>query len=179
MYKNYFVVDLIFDFVGVEVKFTEESLTVSELNLEWDYPNPHVIEHLATADEADGYGHINNSVYLSWLDQCVWDHCNAVEMPPTVCRELNRGFAAIRHEIDYLSSAYPGNAVAIANWVTENDGRLRAERRFQIIRINDGKTLLRARSDYICTNLTTGKPARMPDIFKSCFAAETEVCVAE
>ncbi len=33
-------------------------------NLAWDYPEPHVIEHVATADEADGYGHINNSVYL-------------------------------------------------------------------------------------------------------------------
>jgi len=69
--------------------------------------------------------------------------------------------------------------VVIANSVAGYDARLRAERRFQIIRINDGKTLLRARSDYICTNLTSGKPARMPDIFKSCFAVETETCVAE
>ncbi len=91
-------------------------------------------------------------------------------MPPERCSEINRGFAAIRHEIDYLSSAYPGDRVAIANWVTSNDGRLRAERRFQVIRIYDQKTLIRARSDYICTNLTNGKPARMPDIFKVCFA---------
>jgi acyl-CoA thioester hydrolase len=138
--------------------------------LQWDYPEAHIIEHTATSDEADGYGHINNSVYLNWLDQCVWDHCKAVAMPPETCRELNRGFAAVRHEIDYLAAAYPGDSVAIANWVTANDGRLRAERRFQIIRISDKKTLLRARSDYICTNLTNGRPARMPDIFKACFA---------
>jgi acyl-CoA thioester hydrolase len=54
--------------------------------------------------------------------------------------------------------------------VALNDGRLRAERRFQIIRIDDKKTLLRARSYYICTNLSNGKPARMPNIFKTCFA---------
>ena len=136
--------------------------------LQWDYPEAHIIEHTATSDEADG--HINNSVYLNWLDQCVWDHCTAVAMPPETCRELNRGFAAVRHEIDYLAAAYPGDSVAIANWVTSNDGRLRAERRFQIIRMSDKKTLLRARSDYICTNLTNGRPARMPDIFKACFA---------
>lgn len=139
-------------------------------NLQWDYPQPHIIKHTATDDEADGYGHINNSVYLAWLDQCIWDHCRAVDMPPDKCRELNRGFAAVRHEIDYLISAYPGDEVAIANWVTGNDGRLRAERKFQIIRLSDAKTLLRARSDYICTNLTSGKPSRMPDIFKVCFA---------
>jgi acyl-CoA thioester hydrolase len=142
---------------------------LSELVLDWDYPEPHIIEHIATTDEADGYGHINNSIYVSWLDKCVWDHCNTVNMPPELCRKLNRGFAAVRHEIDYVSSAYPGDRVAIANWLTLNDGRLRAERRFQVIRITDNKTLLRARSDYICTNLTNGKPVRMPDIFKTCF----------
>jgi len=59
--------------------------------------------------------------------------------------------------------------------VTSNDGRLRAERRFQIIRMSDKKTVLRARSDYICTNLTNGRPARMPDIFKVCFAVPPRI----
>ena len=138
--------------------------------LDWDYPEPHVIEHTAIDSEADGYGHINNSVYLNWLDQCIWDHCRAVDMPPEKCQELSRGFVAVRHEIDYLAASYPGDKVAIANWVTANDGRLRAERKFQIIRLEDRKTLLRARSDYISTNLSNGRPIRMPEIFKKCFA---------
>ena len=138
-------------------------------DLDWDYPEPHVIEHIALDEEADGYGHINNSVYLQWLDQCVWDHCEAVGMSPKLCRELNRGFAATRHEIDYLRAVYPGDHVAIGNWVTLNDKRLRAERRFQIIRVSDGHVLLRARSYYVCTDLTTGRPARTPDIFKTGF----------
>ena len=142
---------------------------MSSPELDWDYPDPHIIEHTASDDEADGYGHINNSVYVRWLDQCVWDHCDAVNMSPILCRQLNRGFAAIRHEIDYITAAYPGDHVAIANWVTLNDRRLRAERRFQIIRVGDKRTLLRARSFYVCTDLTTGKPARMPEEFKSGF----------
>lgn len=144
----------------------------------WDYPDPFIIEHTASKDEADGYGHINNSVYVKWLDQCVWAHCDAVNMGPGFCRTLNRGFAAIRHEIDYLTSAYPGDRVAVANWVTRNDGRIRAERRFQIIRIEDERTLLRARSFYVCTDLTTGKPARMPEEFKTGFQLLPEVTSA-
>lgn len=147
-------------------------------NLNWDYPDPYIIEHTATDDEADGYGHINNSVYLQWLDQCVWAHCYAVNMTPSFCRQLNRGFAAIRHEIDYIASAYPGNRVAIANWVTLNDERLRAERRFQIIRVDDARTLLRARSYYVCTDLTTGRPSRMPEEFKAGFNLLPSVTLA-
>ena len=147
-------------------------------NLNWDYPDPYIIEHTATDDEADGYGHINNSVYLQWLDQCVWAHCDAVNMTPSFCRQLNRGFAAIRHEIDYITSAYPGNRVAVANWVTLNDERLRAERRFQIIRVDDARTLLRARSYYVCTDLTTGRPSRMPEEFKAGFNLLPSVALA-
>lgn len=146
--------------------------------LDWDYPEPHAIEHTALENEADGYGHINNSVYLQWMDQCVWSHCEAVEINPVFCRELNRGFAATRHEIDYLRAAYPGDSIAIGNWVTFNDNRLRAERRFQIIRLADGQTLLRARSYYVCTDLTTGRPARMPEIFKTGFSVLPEVAGA-
>jgi acyl-CoA thioester hydrolase len=62
--------------------------------------------------------------------------------------------------------------------VTFNDNRLRAERRFQILRFSDGQTLLRARSYYVCTDLTTGRPARMPDIFKSGFKVLSEVAGA-
>jgi acyl-CoA thioester hydrolase len=144
-------------------------------DLDWDYPRPYVIEHVALEEEADGYGHINNSVYLQWLDQCVWEHCDAVEITPKLCRELNRGFAATRHEIDYLRAAYPGDHVAIGNWVTRNDKRLRAERCFQIVRLTDGQTLLRARSFYVCTDLTSGRPARMPEVFKTGFDVLPEV----
>ena len=148
------------------------------LELNWDYPEPYIIEHTASGDEADGYGHINNSVYLRWLDQCVWAHCDAVNMSPGFCRQLNRGFAAIRHEIDYITAAYPGDRVAIANWVTHNDERLRAERKFQIIRIEDERTLLRAHSYYVCTDLTTGRPARMPEELKTGFEVLPVVAVA-
>ena len=146
--------------------------------LDWDFPKPYIIEHVASEDEADGYGHVNNSVYLKWLDQCVWAHCDAVNMTPSFCRKLNRGFAAVRHEIDYITSAYPGDSLAIANWVTFNDQRLRAERRFPIIRAKDRRRLLRARSYYVCTDLTTGRPTRMPAEFKSGFQVLPEVAMA-
>ena len=151
---------------------------MTTLELNWDYPQPHVIEHVALANEADGYGHINNSAYLKWLDQCVWSHCDEVQMGPEICREINRGFAAVRHEIDYIAAAYPDDTLAIANWVTINDGKLRAERKFQIIRLADKKTLLRAHSYYVCTNLTTGRPAKVPKEFNSAFKVLPSVAAA-
>jgi len=45
------------------------------------------------------------------------------------------------------------------------DARLRVERRFQIKRVSDDKTLARARTDYVCINLDTHRAARMPELF--------------
>lgn len=138
-------------------------------NLNFDFPDPHAITVVASNSDADGYGHINNGAYVRWMDLCVWDHCKAIAMPPEACRELNRGFAVVRHEIDYLRSAYPEDELVIANWVVFNDEKLRAQRRFQIIRTRDQHTLLRAHSFYICTDLTSGRPVRMPPQFREAF----------
>jgi acyl-CoA thioester hydrolase len=104
----------------------------------WDLPDPFIIEHKAKPSEVDGYGHINNSVYVQWMDKCVWQHCKSVGMSFQYCRDLGKGFTAIRHEKDYLQASYADDQVLIANWVTFNDQKLRAERQFQIIRAEGG-----------------------------------------
>lgn len=134
-----------------------------------DFPGPFWKPFVAAPEDIDGFGHVNNTVYLKWMDATVWAHTRHVGLDEETCKALNRGMAAIRHEIDYLAAAHEGNEVVVLNWVSQNDGRIRASRRFQIIRRQDLKTLLRARSNYVCTNLETGRPARMPEQFISAY----------
>jgi acyl-CoA thioester hydrolase len=58
-----------------------------------------------------------------------------------------------------------GDRIQAATWIVSVDGRLRAERRFQIRRVADGATLARARIDYVCINLDSGRAVRMPELF--------------
>jgi acyl-CoA thioesterase FadM len=58
-----------------------------------------------------------------------------------------------------------------------NDGRLRIERRFQICRRSDGQTLVRALVHYVCIDLQTGKPKRMPTEFTT-YSVAPEVAEA-
>ncbi|MEM7740433.1 MAG: thioesterase family protein [Pseudomonadota bacterium] len=125
------------------------------------------------ADDIDGFGHVNNVVYLRWLDATVWAHTRHVGLSEDRCLALNRGMAAIRHEIDYLAAARLGDEVVVTNWIAANDGKLRATRHFYIVRPADETMLLRAKTDYVCTNLTTGRPARMPPVFITAYANES------
>jgi acyl-CoA thioester hydrolase len=132
---------------------------------ELDFGAAHVIELGVGPADIDAYDHVNNAVYLTWLDRAAWSHSAALGVPLAQCLQLRRGMAAQRIEIDYLRAARAGDRVRAATWIVSADGRLRATRRFQVLRSADGATLARARIDYVCINLDTGRAARMPESF--------------
>jgi len=132
---------------------------------EWDRPTPHVITVDVTATDIDEYNHVNNAVYLSWLDRVAWSHSAVLGLPLEECIRTRRGMAALRTEIDYLRSAVLADRVLIGTWIVSSDRKLRCERRFQIRRASDGETLARARTEYVCINLDSGRATRMPESF--------------
>jgi acyl-CoA thioester hydrolase len=132
---------------------------------DWDYPTPHVITLEVVASDIDAYNHVNNSVYLSWFDRVAWSHSDALGIALGECTRIRRGMAAHRAEIDYQKAAVLGDQVAVATWIVSTDNRLRVERRFQVRRAPNGETLARARTDYVCINLDSGRACRMPESF--------------
>jgi len=55
------------------------------------------------------------------------------------------------------------------------DARLRVDRRFQIRRPADGRTLLSGLIHYVCADLDSGRPRRMPAEFASRYRPLPEV----
>ena len=137
----------------------------------WDFGNPHVVTLEVLAADIDAYDHVNNSVYLAWLDRAAWSHSGTLGLSLEQCVAMRRGMAAHRTEIDYLKAALLGDRVLVGTWIVNTDSKLRVERRFQIRRATDGETLSRARIDYVCINLDSGRAVRMPDSFRNAYVA--------
>ncbi len=137
----------------------------------WDLPAVHVVPLRVGRDAIDAYRHVNNAVYLQWLDLAAWSHSEALGISSGRCVELNRGMVVHRAEIDYLRGAIEGDELQVGTWIVASDGRLRCSRRFQVRRAHDGQSLLRARLDYVCMNLVTGRAARMPEDFALAYVA--------
>jgi acyl-CoA thioester hydrolase len=135
----------------------------------WDFGNPHVVTVEVLAADIDAYHHVNNSVYLSWLDRAAWSHSASLGLSLEQCLALRRGMAAHRTQIDYLRAALLGDRVLVGTWIVSTDTKLRVERRFQIRRTADGETLARARIDYVCINLDSGRAVRMPESFRNAY----------
>ena len=132
---------------------------------QFDFPAAHVIEVAVQAEDIDAYDHVNNAVYLAWFDRAAWSHSAALGMPLEHCLAMRRGMAALHTEIDYLLAALRGDRVQVRTWIARCDGRLRCERRFQVVRTGDGRTLARALTEYVCINLDSGRAVRMPEAF--------------
>jgi acyl-CoA thioester hydrolase len=131
----------------------------------FEHPAAHVIELGVEAADIDAYDHVNNAVYLTWLDRAAWSHSAALGVPLERCLGVRRGMAALRTEIDFVRAALRGDRVRVATWIAGSNGRLRVERRFQVVRAADDATLARARTEYVCINLDTGRAVRMPELF--------------
>jgi acyl-CoA thioester hydrolase len=131
----------------------------------FEHPSAHVMELAVEARDIDAYDHVNNAVYLTWLDRAAWSHSAALGVPLEQCLGVRRGMAALRTEIDFVRAALLGDRVRVATWIADSDGRLRVERRFHVVRAADQATLARARTEYVCINLDTGRAVRMPEIF--------------
>lgn len=136
-----------------------------EAGMSWDLESPFVIDIAVTADDIDGLGHANNAVYVSWLERCAWRHSQYLGLDLVEYQRLDRAMAVTRHEIDYLASAYENQTLQMGTWIVESDQRLKMDRQFQLVRLEDNVTLLRAKTTFVCIELSTGKPKRMPREF--------------
>ncbi|CAH0991102.1 hypothetical protein SIN8267_01203 [Sinobacterium norvegicum] len=134
--------------------------------LNWDHPAPFIYKLTATAADIDSYNHVNNSVYIRWLDECARANSKATGVDADAADDFGFGMAVRDSHVSYLLASYCDDDLLVGTWISKNDGRLRIRRQFQIIRPADGATILRASLDYVCFNLKTGKACKMPALFR-------------
>ncbi len=135
----------------------------------WDYPDPFVIRHVVSAADIDELGHTNNVCYLAWLERCAWAHSAAAGFDVQQMLAVNRAMVVRNVRMQYLRATFEYDELYIGDWLSGSDGRLRATRTFQVLRVGDGATVMRAEVDFVCIDIKSGRPARMPAEFVSAY----------
>jgi acyl-CoA thioester hydrolase len=141
-------------------------------------PAAYIGTHRVVAEEIDEYEHVNNTIYLQWLDRIAWAHSAKLGMPIERCLTLRRGMAVRHTRVDYLEAALVDDELLLGTWIVAGDNRLRCTRRFEILRLADGKRVIEAEIDFFCLNLDTGKPSRYPPEFAEYYKPLPEVLAA-
>jgi len=110
------------------------------------------------ADDIDEQNHVNNTVYLRWVQNVATAHWQALASPQS---QDTIGWIVLRHEIDYKAPATLGDEIVLRTWVGKAS-RLTFERFTEIRRKSDGQLLSQARTLWCPINEQTGRPTRVP-----------------
>lgn len=110
----------------------------------------------ATAD-IDELGHVNNTVYLRWVQEVATAHWQAVARGAETARYI---WVVTRHEIDYLRATLVGEALLLTTWVGTPRGA-RFDRHVEISG-SDGLPRVRATTIWALIDKTSGRAIRVP-----------------
>jgi acyl-CoA thioester hydrolase len=108
--------------------------------------------------DIDEQNHVNNTVYLRWVQGVATAHWQTVASPQA---QETIGWVVLRHEIDYKTPAALGDKIILRTWVGKAT-RLTFERFTEIRRNGDGQLLSKARTLWCPINAQTGRPMRVP-----------------
>lgn len=133
--------------------------------LPWDVAAPFTQKVVVDPQHLDHFQHTNNVVYLSWLEQVAWGHSQQLGLGFADYERLGTGCVARRHELDYLAATFAGDTLWLATWIAETDAKFTMWRAYQVIRESDRKTVLRGRTQWVCVDMKSGRPKRMPPEF--------------
>ncbi|MDP8995272.1 MAG: acyl-CoA thioesterase [Pseudomonadota bacterium] len=112
----------------------------------------------ATADDIDELGHVNNAVWVRWIQQVAIAHWEAAAAP-----EHQRAYLWVvtRHEIDYLRGVGPGETVTARTWVPDPPRGARFDRHILFLG-EDGKPRVRSVTTWAMLDRATGRALRVP-----------------
>lgn len=113
----------------------------------------------ARAEHIDELGHVNNAVWVQWIQDLAVAHWNAVADPAHIQAYI---WVVIRHEIDYLRPALEGDVVTGTTWIEDGPKGARFNRYMEFTGA-DGKPRIRAKTTWAMIDRETGRPKRVTD----------------
>lgn len=113
----------------------------------------------AGPDDIDELGHVNNAVWVRWIQDVAVAHWHAVAAPEHHDAYI---WVVTRHEIDYRGNVSEGETVTGETWVPEPPRGARFDRHMRFTGA-DGKVKVEAVSTWAMLDRTTGRLVRVRD----------------
>ena len=116
--------------------------------------------------DIDELGHVNNVTYLRWVQEAATAHWRSAAAPAD---QEQLYWVVVRHEIDYLHPAMPGDRIVARTWVGTAT-RIKFDRHTELLRERDRKPLARARTVWCPIDARTGKPTAVSADVRAVFS---------
>lgn len=126
------------------------------------------MNRVAQPREIDELGHVNNAVYVQWIQDVSTRHWFAVAAGPLA---ENHVWVCLRHEIDYREPVLVGEEVELRTWLGKRSGP-RFDRYTDIRKPGSVKGSVKALTTWVMLDRATGRPRRVGDDVLAAFGLE-------
>ncbi len=107
--------------------------------------------------DIDELGHVNNAVWVRWLQDVATAHWDAVARDEDKTAYV---WVVVRHEIDYLGNVGPGETVTARTWIRDPPKGARFDRNVEFLN-GGGKVVVRAKTTWALIDKASGRIARV------------------
>ncbi|GMN88790.1 acyl-CoA thioesterase [Francisella sciaenopsi] len=119
-----------------------------------------VYETKVLPEHIDPNNHLNNIVYLQWMQDIAIAHVKANGVFD-VTEAHGLTWFAKKHTIEYLAQGFLGDDIVVITWV-ESMTKISTFRKYHIYRKSDKTLLCKADTLWVMVNAQKGRPAKIP-----------------
>ena len=124
---------------------------------------------IALPQHIDELGHVNNSVWVQWIQGIATAHWDTVARPEDHARFF---WVVIRHEIDYRGNIAAGESAAGETWIPDPPKGAKSDRMVEF-RDETGKVIVSARTTWAMLEKDAQRLARVRPEVIAPFLADT------
>lgn len=121
----------------------------------------------AEAQHIDVMGHVNNAVWVQWMEAIATAHWEAHALPE---HKVRYAWVVTRHEIDYRGNVSEGDSVTAETFIPDGPQGARFDRRVDF-RNGAGKVIVSARTTWAMIDIKSGRIMRVPPEVAERFSA--------
>lgn len=123
----------------------------------------------------DVNGHVNNVVYVQWMQEIAYAHSKAVGYDSEKLDQLGSTWVIRSHFIKYQRPALLDDELTVYTWPHEMK-KASALRKYKFVRPSDGAVIASGESDWVYIDRSNGRPMAIDDEMRSAFpeVAESE-----
>lgn len=111
----------------------------------------------AQSADIDELGHVNNAVWVRWVQDLATAHWATVATPEQVASYV---WVVVRHEIDYAGNLKEGESLNGRTWVAEEAVGAKFDRYAEFAK--DGRVIVRCRTTWAILDRANARPIRVP-----------------
>lgn len=147
--------------------------TVKGRNVTTTFDLPYQVQE----KDIDALGHVNNVVYVQWMQDIATAHVDSLGLGLKQYLELKHAMVAVEHQVQYRKAALLGEYLILRTWLSDLNA-LYSTRQYVFFRPSDQSIIFTGQTKWACVEIATGRPKRLSPSFTQAYQPLNDIADA-